>query len=178
MYSTIIHVYICVTDKPDVVPVVRHSCECHMARALFEDLYFDIMERSSSQQPLTNGQYLGDNTTDVFDAIKRKFVSMSENFLMQGFLPFRRKASSNESTPDDDVSSRPRSLGAETIEMSRFSQRKELTMKGHDFFLQQLSNPTWCDECGDFIWGLYKQCLRCRCEYLFTQVLPIHIERL
>ncbi|KAM7422782.1 hypothetical protein PAMA_010701 [Pampus argenteus] len=33
--------------------------------------------------------------------------------------------------------------------------------EGHD--LQPCSNtqPTWCDLCGDFIWGLYKQSLRC-----------------
>ncbi|VDI66719.1 Hypothetical predicted protein, partial [Mytilus galloprovincialis] len=56
-------------------------------------------------------------------------------------------------------------------------QHSELKTKGHDFVLQHLSNPTWCDECGDFIWGLYKQCLRCRTQtcdelinYIYTSV--------
>lgn len=142
-----------------------------MARTFIEEIYFDIMERGSAAPgQMTNGQYQDENSSDVFDAIKRKVVSFSENFLMQGFLPFRRKASSNESTPEDVNCSRPGSLGGETIEMSRFGQQRELTMKGHEFYLQQLSNPTWCDECGDFIWGLYKQCLRCHhCQFTCHQ---------
>ena len=29
---------------------------------------------------------------------------------------------------------------------------------GHNFQLISLTNPSWCDHCGDFIWGLNKQC--------------------
>ena len=36
--------------------------------------------------------------------------------------------------------------------------------KGHSFQPLQLNAPTWCDQCGDFIWGVYKQCLRCQSE--------------
>eukprot|EP00105_Crassostrea_gigas_P007068 XP_011421199.1 PREDICTED: ras association domain-containing protein 1 isoform X2 [Crassostrea gigas] len=55
------------------------------------------------------------------------------------------------------------------IEMAHFGH-VELLVKGHDFVLQQLSNPTWCDECGDFIWGLYKHCLRCKyCHFTSHQ---------
>jgi len=32
---------------------------------------------------------------------------------------------------------------------------------GHRFISASLSQPTWCDKCGDFIWGVYKQCLIC-----------------
>ena len=32
---------------------------------------------------------------------------------------------------------------------------------GHVFISASLSQPTWCDKCGDFIWGIYKQCLIC-----------------
>jgi len=32
---------------------------------------------------------------------------------------------------------------------------------GHRFISANLSQPTWCDKCGDFIWGVYKQCLIC-----------------
>ena len=32
---------------------------------------------------------------------------------------------------------------------------------GHTFVSINLSSPTWCDKCGDFIWGVYKQCLVC-----------------
>lgn len=33
--------------------------------------------------------------------------------------------------------------------------------KGHDFQPCSHTQLTWCDLCGDFIWGLYKQSLRC-----------------
>ncbi|KAJ8394870.1 hypothetical protein AAFF_G00042250 [Aldrovandia affinis] len=35
------------------------------------------------------------------------------------------------------------------------------TGEGHDFQPCTHTQPTWCDLCGDFIWGLYKQSLRC-----------------
>ena len=47
-----------------------------------------------------------------------------------------------------------------------FSSQKEKG-RGHSFQCLQLSTPTWCDKCGDFIWGVYKQCLRCKREYFF-----------
>ncbi|ESO82339.1 hypothetical protein LOTGIDRAFT_81505, partial [Lottia gigantea] len=38
--------------------------------------------------------------------------------------------------------------------------------QGHNFVPCQLFNPTWCDNCGDFIWGLSKQCVKCiNCQY-------------
>ncbi|KAJ0023219.1 hypothetical protein NQD34_003118 [Periophthalmus magnuspinnatus] len=43
----------------------------------------------------------------------------------------------------------------------------EKTGLGHDFQPFRQTHPTWCDLCGDFIWGLYKQqSLRCsKCCY-------------
>ncbi|XP_035236704.1 ras association domain-containing protein 1-like isoform X1 [Anguilla anguilla] len=35
------------------------------------------------------------------------------------------------------------------------------TGEGHDFQPYTHAHPSWCDLCGDFIWGLYKQSLRC-----------------
>lgn len=37
--------------------------------------------------------------------------------------------------------------------------------RGHKFVVVHLKSPTWCDKCGDFIWGVYKQCLCCTSEY-------------
>ncbi len=45
-----------------------------------------------------------------------------------------------------------------------FSSQREKG-RGHAFECLQLSSPSWCDKCGDFIWGVYKQCLRCKREY-------------
>lgn len=36
--------------------------------------------------------------------------------------------------------------------------------RGHSFTQCHLRNPTWCDCCGEFIWGLFKQCVRCKSE--------------
>ena len=58
----------------------------------------------------------------------------------------------------------------ESIELYQFngfvfgSEREK--GKGHDFQPLHLSAPTWCDLCGDFIWGVYKQCLQCKRKYL------------
>ena len=38
---------------------------------------------------------------------------------------------------------------------------KEELGEGHNFQPCSHAQPTWCDLCGDFIWGLYKQSLRC-----------------
>ncbi|XP_069045625.1 ras association domain-containing protein 1 isoform X1 [Lepisosteus oculatus] len=40
-------------------------------------------------------------------------------------------------------------------------QLTEEAGEGHDFQPCTHTQPTWCDLCGDFIWGLYKQSLRC-----------------
>ncbi|XP_076858571.1 ras association domain-containing protein 1 isoform X2 [Brachyhypopomus gauderio] len=38
--------------------------------------------------------------------------------------------------------------------------------EGHDFQPSSHAHLTWCDLCGEFIWGLYKQNLRCvNCRY-------------
>lgn len=36
--------------------------------------------------------------------------------------------------------------------------------EGHNFQPRSQAQPTWCDLCGNFIWGLYKQSLRCTSE--------------
>ncbi|KAL8589387.1 hypothetical protein ACOMHN_021539 [Nucella lapillus] len=103
---------------------------------------------------------------DVFGVIKRKLSKVGADLesncesVIQRILPGRRKSSS---------SSRPNSLYdaegewpilLEHIEMASMKQRE--LGRGHQFVACQLTNPTWCDKCGDFIWGLYKQCEKCK----------------
>ena len=61
--------------------------------------------------------------------------------------------------------------GVETvncIELSEVSAASQLIdvpsfkrIRDHCFVSASLCLPTWCDSCGDFIWGVYKQCLIC-----------------
>ena len=44
---------------------------------------------------------------------------------------------------------------------------------GHNFQLISLTNPSWCDHCGDFIWGLNKQYIKCSSEYVCLVVCMI-----
>uniref|UniRef100_W5NA69 Ras association domain family member 1 n=1 Tax=Lepisosteus oculatus TaxID=7918 RepID=W5NA69_LEPOC len=52
-------------------------------------------------------------------------------------------------------------------------QLTEEAGEGHDFQPCTHTQPTWCDLCGDFIWGLYKQSLRCTREYLSHFRCPV-----
>lgn len=44
---------------------------------------------------------------------------------------------------------------------------------GHNFQLISLTNPSWCDHCGDFIWGLNKQCIKCSSECVCVFILCV-----
>lgn len=90
-----------------------------------------------------------------------------QNFVLP--LPFRRRSKSKESPSRqrNEGNMRPREL----IELSSFGVVELEPIEhgiGHHFQPAQLRNPTWCDRCGDFVWGLYKseQCFRCiHCYY-------------
>uniref|UniRef100_A0A915JLI8 Ras association domain-containing protein 1 n=1 Tax=Romanomermis culicivorax TaxID=13658 RepID=A0A915JLI8_ROMCU len=61
-----------------------------------------------------------------------------------------------------------------SLEMQRFRTHKSLRTlaklqpaTSHQFDADQLNQATFCDKCGDFIWGLYKQAMKCqRCHYV------------
>lgn len=118
-----------------------------------------------------------ENSIYTFEGMRRKLTGLQQNYknVMQGIgIPFRRKNSNNYRGLNEDVQSSHALLYGENIEMDQL-QHLELAERlgqGHDFLPQQLTNPTWCDKCGDFIWGVYKQCLKCKCKYmqLFYQI--------
>ena len=114
-----------------------------------------------------------DNTNDsepVLDILRRKISRVQANIesnyesVIQRILPNKRRGGGSASRPSSLYDPEPewKPFG-EQIEMSSLKQRG--TGKGHNFVDCQLTNPTWCDKCGDFIWGLYKQCQRCSREY-------------
>uniref|UniRef100_A0A1I7T0N8 Ras association domain-containing protein 1 n=1 Tax=Caenorhabditis tropicalis TaxID=1561998 RepID=A0A1I7T0N8_9PELO len=62
----------------------------------------------------------------------------------------------------------------DTIERQHFGPLKDLITTGgganrtnnHSFKTHSLLHPTWCDKCGDFIWGILKEALKCEhCNY-------------
>lgn len=119
------------------------------------------MEEATPNRALPNGEAYEESPVDMFGVLKQGFARLSESLLGWGSKPSMRKSKSADHALEED--------GQDSIEMAHFHhQQSELKTKGHDFVLQHLSNPTWCDECGDFIWGLYKQCLRCRSKSLFV----------
>ncbi|XP_015903645.2 ras association domain-containing protein 1 [Parasteatoda tepidariorum] len=110
-------------------------------------------------------------------------LNFSPSGILQNFAfphPFRRRNKSKDRYSDGDVAGtlRPREL----IELASFGVVELEPAErgiGHQFQISSLKNPTWCDCCGDFIWGLYNStdCLRClncrytchqRCQHLVT----------
>ncbi|KAK6750819.1 hypothetical protein RB195_002657 [Necator americanus] len=60
----------------------------------------------------------------------------------------------------------------DTLERQHFGPLKDLVTTGgtradgHNFVSITLMHPTWCDKCGDFIWGLLKRASKCeKCNY-------------
>ncbi|VDL73424.1 unnamed protein product [Nippostrongylus brasiliensis] len=65
----------------------------------------------------------------------------------------------------------------DTLDRQHFGPLKDLiTMggqkaEGHRFVSVALVQPTWCDKCGDFIWGLLKQASKCESMLFYAQSL-------
>ena len=47
---------------------------------------------------------------------------------------------------------------------SLVGNRSSFIAAGHDYEVVSLTNPHWCDHCGDFIWGLFTTAVRCKRE--------------
>jgi len=104
--------------------------------------------RRSNDQPFSSVEF-GKSVQDTFRIKKKKKKAESDTY---GTVDFDNALNSSE----------PR--------RSRFHKSKSLKPLGgklglgHNFQLISLTNPSWCDHCGDFIWGLNKQCIKCSSE--------------
>uniref|UniRef100_A0A0N5AQ60 Ras association domain-containing protein 1 n=1 Tax=Syphacia muris TaxID=451379 RepID=A0A0N5AQ60_9BILA len=61
---------------------------------------------------------------------------------------------------------------SDTLKVQHFGPLNDLTLerqdpgRGHSFSDLSLSNPTWCDKCGDFMWGFLTAAVKCdNCNY-------------
>ncbi len=144
------------------------------------------LEQAVVQSSLNHHHNQGQN--DVFymlNNVKKKLSSNLEHYFFQVGLPvlFRKRDKRSRSRSRSGERNRRESRKSsssdqqglddgedfefvENIELSHMDgfvlgSRPELG-KGHKFEPLNLNTPTWCDKCGDFIWGVYKQCLKCR----------------
>lgn len=61
-------------------------------------------------------------------------------------------------------------LVGDNISIEAPSRHTNETGMGHDFQPYSHAHLTWCDLCGEFIWGLYKQSLRCTSKYFHKKI--------
>ena len=95
----------------------------------------------------------GKSVRDTFRLKKRKKKTADSD--TYGAVDFDNALSSSDSRSSSKKYHQSRSL-------KPFGGKLGL---GHNFQLISLTNPSWCDHCGDFIWGLNKQCIKCSSEY-------------
>lgn len=56
-------------------------------------------------------------------------------------------------------------LVGDSVNIEAAVRRPEEGALGHSFQPYSYTHLTWCDLCGEFIWGLYQKSLRCSSEY-------------
>ena len=123
--------------------------------------------RSHEQHQLYSNVEFGKSVRDTFRLKKRKKKTADSD--TYGAVDFDNALNNNES----------RSISSS----KQYHQSKSLKPfggklgLGHNFQLISLTNPSWCDHCGEFIWGLNKQCIKCSsecvCVYLVLPYLSI-----
>ena len=114
--------------------------------------------RSHEQHQLFSNVEFGKSVRDTFRLKKRKKKTADSD--TYGAVDFDNALNNNESR---SISS------SKQYHQSIAKSLKLLGGKlglGHNFQLISLTNPSWCDQCGDFIWDLNKQCIKCSSEYV------------
>jgi len=113
-----------------------------------QPLHVSATRRRSNEQPFSGVEF-GKSVRDTFRIKKKKKKIESDTY---GTVDFDNALNSSE------------------LKHTRFHKSKSLKPLGgklglgHNFQLISLTNPSWCDHCGDFIWGLNKQCIKCSSE--------------
>lgn len=85
----------------------------------------------------------------------------------------RSKERSRQRTSDTNEIGNADTLRFEHIELAQFSHIEldldpSQTGAGHSFVTAELQTPTWCDLCGEFIWGVCKSTDNQMCQSKYT----------
>lgn len=64
-------------------------------------------------------------------------------------------------------------LVGDSVNIETSVHHPEEAALGHSFQPYSYTHLTWCDLCGEFIWGLYQKSLRCTSEYLHMNLLMV-----
>jgi hypothetical protein len=160
-----------------------------MAREFVERLTYQELERMAKVDKRTGND---DNAMEeLFGKIKRKlsqpFVNM-EQYMNKVSNDYnrnnRRRIGAHGSPNHNSRSLKVRYEVHEKIELAHFDymfatgtlrDRPQLKLgEGHEFTMTPITNPTFCDYCGDLIWGMTKKCLKCSRKYLHIHISPTH----
>jgi len=114
---------------------------------------------SNCRRSVYPGHVMKVGTTNESLSSDTKRHQQNEEFMLQTF----QNSSSEIRSRKKSVPLRRGSLDSRAAEQHELSDMdtSPSTSHGHRFISANLSQPTWCDKCGDFIWGVYKQCLIC-----------------
>ena len=135
------------TEAVNPKPILKKSTSAVNNAA--QPPHVSATRRRSNDQPFSGVEF-GRSVQDTFRIKKKKKKAESDTY---GTVDFDNALNSSE----------PR--------RSRYHKSKSLKPLGgklglgHNFQLISLTNPSWCDHCGDFIWGLNKQCIKCSSEW-------------
>ena len=144
-----------------------------MARYFVEDLIFAEMEQSVNKQYRASTEQAQSSDGDFFEALKSGLRNYRNVF---GFFPFMRRSVEEPEPSNEHIEMAHFENGIDEYDDYDQGTILRAPAKGHDFRAHQLSHPTWCDECGDFIWGAYKQCLKCHSKslvFIYTHRLSV-----
>lgn len=104
----------------------------------------------------------------------RKSKSGQNSPLLRRLSAFIKKTVASPQSPERSDSGRRLDVaGARLSPLPEHRAKPHSRVMGHQFADLQLAQPTWCDHCDDFIWGL-NRCSQCKtCQYTcHTNCLP------